>query len=58
MKKYQTEQMADFVRLLSSGYLASDITEQLKRHLLDALGSLIYAQTSPTILRKKEIRIK
>ena len=51
MKKYQTEQMADFVRLLSFGYLASDITAQLKRHLLDALGSLIYAQTSPTILK-------
>ena len=45
MKKYQTEQMADFVRFLSFGYLASDITEQLKRHLLDAIGSLVYAQT-------------
>src|ERR1700759_592433 len=51
MKKYQTEQLADFVRSLSFGYLASDITEQMKRHLLDALGSLIYAQTSPTILK-------
>jgi len=51
MKKYQTEQISDFVRSLSFGYLASDITEQLKRHLLDALGSLIYAQTSPTILK-------
>ena len=43
--------MADFVRSLSFGYLASDLTEQLKKHLLDALGSLIYAQTSPTILK-------
>src|ERR1700748_1254482 len=51
MKKYQTEQMADFVRSLSFGYLASDITDQLKKHLLDALGSLVYAQTSPTILK-------
>jgi len=49
MKKYQTEQIADFVRSLSFGYLSSNITEQLKKHLLDALGSLIYAQTSPTI---------
>jgi 2-methylcitrate dehydratase len=51
MKKYQTEQIADFVQSLSFGYLASDITDQLKRHLLDAMGSLIYAQTSPTILK-------
>jgi 2-methylcitrate dehydratase len=51
MKKYQTEQISDFVRSLSYGYLASDITEQLKRHLLDSLGSFIYAQTSPTILK-------
>jgi 2-methylcitrate dehydratase len=57
MKKYQTEQISDFVRSLSFGYLASDITEQLKRHLLDAVGSLIYAQTSPTVLKlEKQIR--
>ncbi len=49
MKEYQTKQISNFVDSISYSYLPPDINDQLKRHLLDAVGSMIQAQSSPTI---------
>jgi 2-methylcitrate dehydratase len=49
MENYQTGQMADFIHSVSYGHLDQTIVYQLKKHLLDSLGSLIQAQSSPTI---------
>lgn len=51
MKEYQTQQISGFVHSVSYGFLDADIIEQLKRHLLDAVGSLIQAQSSATIAK-------
>ncbi|HEY8734436.1 MAG TPA: hypothetical protein VIL90_07710, partial [Puia sp.] len=48
-KKYQTQQIADFVGSVSYEYLDASIVLQLKRHLLDAIASLIQAQSSETV---------
>jgi 2-methylcitrate dehydratase len=49
MKTSQTEQIARFIH--SSGNRPPDpgITDQLKKHLLDSIGSLIHAANRPTI---------
>jgi 2-methylcitrate dehydratase len=49
IRVYQTAKIAGFAASVSYNYLPVDIREQLKRHLLDAVGSLIQAQTSTTI---------
>ena len=48
---YQTEQIAQFAHSVNYNVIPQDIVEQLKRHLLDALGSLIHAQKAPAILK-------
>lgn len=49
MHKHQTEQIADFV--LDTPYQAIDtaVYELLKKHLLDSIGSLLYAAGKPVI---------
>jgi 2-methylcitrate dehydratase len=49
MEVYQTELLAEFVHSVSYSYLDKDIVFQLKKHLLDSMGSLIQAQSSATI---------
>ena len=44
---YQTEQIARFTHSVSANVISPDILEQLKRHLLDTIGSLIQAQQAP-----------
>ncbi|SDF72858.1 MmgE/PrpD family protein [Chitinophaga filiformis] len=44
-----TTSMARFANLSTFSQLDTDITDQLKRHLLDAIGSMIYASRQDTI---------
>jgi 2-methylcitrate dehydratase len=44
----ETEQMANFALDVSFERLPKDIVDQLKRHLLDALGSFVFALNEPT----------
>ena len=48
---YQTERIAQFAHSVNFNVISQDIVEQLKRHLLDALGSLIQAQKAPAVLK-------
>lgn len=45
----QTSQIADFARSTTYKKLPKECTDQLKKHLLDSLGSMIYARTHPTV---------
>lgn len=44
----QTSQIADFARNVTYKQVPKEIADQLKRHLLDSIGSMIYARTHPT----------
>jgi 2-methylcitrate dehydratase len=48
-KPYQSYQIADFSLNASFESIGPEIIEQLKRHLLDSVGSVIVAQKSTTI---------
>src|SRR3954467_2829187 len=48
-KELQTRLIADFALRTSYTDIGSDNVDQLKRHLLDSLGSLIHASTKPAI---------
>jgi len=48
-RPYQTEQIAAFALKARFGDIPPQTIDQLKRHLLDAMGSLLHALTSPTI---------
>jgi 2-methylcitrate dehydratase len=45
----QTKQIADFARNASYKQIPKETIEQLKRHLLDSVGAMIYARTHPTM---------
>jgi 2-methylcitrate dehydratase len=45
----QTRQIASFALDIAYEDIGEKNTEQLKRHLLDAIGSLIYAVTAPSV---------
>jgi 2-methylcitrate dehydratase len=49
MKKIQTAQMAAFTARANFDNLEKDIIDQLKKHLLDSLGSFLFAIKQPTI---------
>jgi 2-methylcitrate dehydratase len=49
MEKLQTQEMARFVSHAAYKDLDPDIVDQLKKHLLDSMGSLLYATQRPTI---------
>ena len=57
MNHHQTEHIAHFVASISHHDIPGNTTEQLKRHLLDAIGSLIQAQGSSTVA-KLAVQIK
>ena len=44
----QTSQIADFARNATYKQIPKESIDQLKRHLLDSIGSMIYARTHPT----------
>jgi len=48
-KPYQTEQIADFALKTRFEDIPAATIDQLKRHLLDSLGSLLHATTCPSI---------
>ena len=48
-KQLQTHAIAEFVKRTSFSAIDEEIREQLKRHLLDSVGSFIYAINTPTI---------
>lgn len=48
-KDYQTKQIARFALQTTFEDIGEDNIEQLKRHLLDAIGSLIHASSRPAI---------
>jgi len=53
-----TTSMARFANLATFNQLDSNITDQLKRHLLDAVGSMIYASRQDTIQKcLRELKI-
>jgi 2-methylcitrate dehydratase len=45
----QTKQIADFALRTSYKQLPRDVVAQLKKHLLDSIGSMVYASTHPTV---------
>ncbi len=49
MGKLQTQEMARFVSHAAFKDLDPDCVDQLKKHLLDSIGSLLYATQRPTI---------
>lgn len=53
-KVHQTIQLAEFVHDVSYNSLPADLIDQLKRHLLDAIGSLVHAQSADTIKKYAE----
>lgn len=48
-KELQTRQIASFALRTTYDDIGTENIDQLKRHFLDALGSLIYASTKPTV---------
>jgi 2-methylcitrate dehydratase len=50
----QTKQMAGFALNASYDQLPASTIDQLKRHLLDSVGSLIFAQDQPVIVKLKK----
>ncbi|MDB5232673.1 MAG: 2-methylcitrate dehydratase [Chitinophagaceae bacterium] len=48
-EQLQTHAIAEFVKKTSFEDIPADITEQLKRHLLDSIGSFIYAVNHPSV---------
>lgn len=50
---HQTEQIATFAITASYDKIPFQVISQLKRHLLDSLGSLLFAVTQPTVLKIK-----
>jgi len=51
MKEFQTFQIAHFTNRTEYSNLQYPVIKQLKKHLLDSLGSLIYSTDRPTILK-------
>jgi 2-methylcitrate dehydratase len=47
--RLQTQQIAEFALGVKAGAIGPGKTDQLKRHLLDSLGSLLHATRRPTI---------
>jgi 2-methylcitrate dehydratase len=48
-KAYQTEQLAAFTHYTNFESIPADVIDQLKKHLLDSLGSFIHALPRPSI---------
>ncbi len=49
MEQYQTFKISEFIHKVSFEKILLHIIEQLKKHLLDSIASLLYAVNKPTI---------
>src|SRR5437868_2808976 len=50
-KELQNRQIAEFCLRADFSQMDPEITDQLKRHLLDSLGSFIHATSRPAIMK-------
>src|ERR1051326_1169902 len=48
-EKYQTLKISEFIQATSFEKIPSDVIDQLKKHLLDSVGSMLHAIDRPTI---------